>query len=216
MTPNAEKLAALYDFRNVLETALQAVFTANQVTAFTTQDFGKTKDDGKGNQVPVIDFQRARPRSEITFTEGPGRGQFRPLIVEGQETAVETSFSGTFTIHCITEAKIQIHAAYVVMVRYLMHTMVPRINGVDPMVYHRVHSFVKDASTSPTFEPENGVFQTQLRFEVDFSIQDDAWETIATPDVEPVPPPSTTTTIDDTDGNPLVDTDGNELVGIRS
>lgn len=177
--PSNEQLAAVYDFENVLEKALQALFTTAEIKSFTTQDFGALKDDGAGNQVPVIDFQNERPRVEILFTTGAGQGQFRPLIVGGVEVPVETSFKGRYQLDLITEAKIQIHSAYRTRIRGFMHTQLLGVNGTDPMTLHRIHRFQMDAGTSPTFHAAEGYLRTILQFDIDFSIQDSAWATLA-------------------------------------
>lgn len=216
MNVSAEQIAAVYDFESVLERTLQTLFNNELITSFTCQDFGAMKDDGKGNQVPVIDFQKDRPRVEILFTAGAGQGQFRPLTVDGVEVPVETSFKGQYRLDIVTAADIKIHAAYRTLIRYLLHTQLLSVNGVDPMTLHRIHRFQMDAGTSPTYKPDEGTLRTILTFDIDFSIQDDAWLTVvppvpAEPDITPVP--VETRTIDDTDGNPLVDTEGNELTG---
>lgn len=177
--PSDQQLADVYDFENVLETALQALFNAAEIKSFTTQDFGKTKDNGQGTQVPVIDFQKDRPRVEILFTVGAGQGQFRPLLVGGAEVPVETSFKGQYRLDIITSAEMAIHAAYRTRLRAFLHTQLLGVNGTDPMTLHRIHRFQQDGGTSPTFKPEEGVLRTILIFNIDFSIQDEAWATLA-------------------------------------
>lgn len=179
MNPTPEQIAVVYDFENVLESGLKTLFETVQIKAFTTQDFGATKDDGNGNQVPVIDFKKDRPRAEIGFVTGAGQGQFRPIIVDGTEVPVETSFKGRYTLDIFTAPDIKIHSAYRTYIRYFMHTKLIGLNGVAPMTLHKIQNFQRDSGTSPIFKSEDGYMRSTLVFDIDFSIQDEAWETIA-------------------------------------
>ncbi len=170
-----EQYAAVYDFESVLERGLQALLTALNIKSFTTQDFGRNNADG----TPVIDFQKDRPRVEILFTTSAGQGQFRPLLVDGIEVPVETSFKGQYRLDIITAPAMSIHAAYRTMIRAVMHTQLLGVNGTDPMTFHRIQRFYQDAGTSPTIKADEGYMRTILSFEIDFSIQNEAWETIA-------------------------------------
>jgi hypothetical protein len=172
--PSDEQIAAVYDFENVLEAGLQALFDSLKIKSFTTQDFGAENADG----TPKIDFQKERPRVEISFTVGPGQGQFRPLVVDGVEVPVETSFKGSYTLDVITGVDIAIHAAYRTQIRYQMHARLLSVNGTPPMTLHQIQRFQRDAGTSPTFKSEEGYLRSILKFDIDFSIQDDAWATL--------------------------------------
>ena len=41
--------------------------------------------------------------------------------------------------------------------------------------YHRVQNFIMDAGTSPLYEPETGVYKTDMSFNLHVSVQNDAW-----------------------------------------
>jgi len=174
--PDAEAIALVYDLEAVCENALKAVFAANQIQAFTTQDIGVVGADGN----PVIDFQKARPRVEIMFVPGAGQGRFREMIVDGIRTPVETCWKGQFKLDLITDARINIHAAFRTFTRFLMQTMVWRINGTAPMEIHKIQRFPRDGGTSPVMKPQDGYLQTTMLYDVDLSVQDNAWAALET------------------------------------
>lgn len=69
-----------------------------------------------------------------------------------------------------------------------MHTQLIGVNGMDPMTLHRIQRFQQDGGTSPTFKGEDGYLRTILSFNIDFSIQDEAWPIPAeVPNIVPVP-----------------------------
>jgi len=210
----AEQIAQLYDFSGIFEVALKGLFTARQVKAFTTQAVSSTGDPAADQELidqgfEIIDFQRDRPRIEIMFTPGAGREQFRPLrISEVREIPVETSWSGQYKLDVITLADIRVHREFVTAVRFILHTQLYTLNA-DYLPRHRIQVDYKDAGSSPAMECDKGSFQTIMLFDLDFSIQDDAWP-VLNPDTPP--PPPLTDRLVDTDGNPIVDTDGNRIV----
>jgi hypothetical protein len=183
MNPSAEQIAALFDFPGIMEPALKGLFTLREIKAFTTQAVPSTGDAAAdqvltGQGFDIIDFQRDRPRVEIMFTPGAGQGQFRPLqITDDTAVPVETSWSGQFKLEVITAPDVRIHRAFVTAVRFIMHTQLYTLNG-NFLDKHRIQVDVKDGGTSPMMHADEGAFQTTQLFDLDFSIQDDAWATL--------------------------------------
>jgi hypothetical protein len=62
-------------------------------------------------------------------------------------------------------------------VRFIMHTQLYTLNG-NFLDKHRIQVDVKDGGTSPMMHADEGAFQTTQLFDLDFSIQDDAWATL--------------------------------------
>jgi hypothetical protein len=218
MNPSAEQLAAVYDFQGVMEVALKSLFTAREVKAFTSQFIVSTGNDAEDEALieqgyEILDFQRDRPRVEITFTPGAGQDQFAAKIIAGVEMPVETSWSGQFKVDVITAPDIRVHKAFVIAVRFLLHTQLQSINGSEYLPLHRIQPFAMDAGTSPQMKTDQGDFQTTLLFDIQFSIQDDAWDLLAAGDAPPPPVPAGNA-IEDTGGNPFEDTGGNQILGI--
>ena len=185
--PDNDAIKAVYDFEFVMETALAALFTANEIKAFTTQwvqKTGKAETDAamEAAGYSLLDFQLDRPRVEISFTPGAGAGQFANKTIAGVEMPVETSWSGQFKVDLVNAPESRLHASFRTMVRYLLHTQLLSVtNGDSPnaLTLHKIQEFAKDEGTTPAMKGEDGAFVTTILFGVDFSIQDYAWDTLA-------------------------------------
>lgn len=180
--PTPQQLAAVYDFEAVFENALKAVLTAAEVKAFTSQLIPSTGDAAEDATLAaqgfeILDFQKDRPRVEIFFTPGAGMGQLIQHPETGAET--ETAWKGGYALRLITAADMRIHRAFRTLVRYQCHRLRGVVNGVAPMTLHCLQ-FLRDAGTSPTIKSEDGLFESALQFEIDFSIQGNAWAQLAT------------------------------------
>lgn len=153
----------IYGFERVFETSLKSVFDTAQIKCFTTQD--------------TFDFQKDRPRVEVMFTPGAGQKQ-RPYLPAIQEER-EVAFKGQYRLDLITAAAVAVHNDFRTKIRSLVHGLPARINSVEPMQYHKLQ-FINDAGTTPTLKPEDGYYLTVMIYDVDFSIQADAWALLAT------------------------------------
>lgn len=181
--PSPEQIAAVYNFEAIFEKALQAVFLSADIKSYTSQFVARTGDSLIDNAAvaagfQLLDFQKDRPRVEIFFTPGAGQGLWRELGVAGATTPVECAWAGQYRLEIVTAADIRVHSAFVVAVRFVMQTLQCRLNN-SGLTFHAIAPFYKDGGTSPTIKAESGSFQTTMMFEINFSIQDDAWETIA-------------------------------------
>lgn len=187
MNPTAEQIASIYDFQGILELALKTLFTLREVKAFTSQMTPSTGDPAADQALidegwDILDFQKDRPRVEIIFTPGAGQGQFRATTIAGLEkqVSIDTSFKGQFRLDVFTLPDIAVHKAFVTAVRFIMHTQLLTLNGTT-LLRHRIQPDLMDAGTTPITKAEQGTFSTTLLFDVDFSIQDDAWEQLNQP-----------------------------------
>jgi len=177
--PTTENIALIYDFERVMETSLKSLFTANNIKAFTSQMIARSGDKEQDAAAvkagyDLIDFQKDRPRAEIMFTPGAGQGRFVAKVIGDIEMPVETSWKGQFKIDLITAADIRIHAAFRTVVRFIMHTQLLSVNGTS-LLLHKIQTFYRDGGTSPVMKPEEGIFQTTMIFDLDFSLEDCAW-----------------------------------------
>ena len=182
--PDNDSIKAIYDFEAVMEMALVQLFKDNEIKAFTTQWIARTGDPAAdaANEAAgysLLDFQLDRPRVDIMFTPGAGAGQFTNKVIGGVEMPVETSWSGQFKIDLVTEPNAILHAAFRTLCRYIMHTQLLSVNG-NALLLHKIQDFPKDGGTNPVMKGEEGAFVTSIIFDVDFSIQDDAWDSLAT------------------------------------
>lgn len=189
--PDNAAIALVFDFEHIFEVAIKALFIANAIKAFTSQMTASTGNAAQDAALvaagwDIIDFQKDRPRVEITFTPGSGAQQWNNKTFTGSVTGynptgeipVETSWKGQIKLDLITPADMQIHTAYRNFVRFLMHTQLTTLNNTA-LTLHRIQSFYHDAGTTPVLKPETGLFQTSMLYDLDFSIQDDAWATLA-------------------------------------
>lgn len=165
----------LYDFERVLEKATRAVFVAVEIKAFTTYAVPKSGDSAIDDQLETYDLQKDKPRAEIMFTPGAGQGHFK--LVNSVER--ETCWKGQLRIDIVSEDDMRIHSALRVKVRALMHGFRELVNSVEPMQYHKVQ-FCADAGSTPALQIQEGELVTTMLFDIDFSVQDDAWALITT------------------------------------
>jgi hypothetical protein len=182
MNPTAEAIAAIYDFPRVFEVALKTLFTAREIKAFTSQMLESTGDEAADQELidagwEIIDFQKDRPRVEIFFVPGAGQEQYRATTIGEDEFPVETSWKGQYRLDVFTRDNIKVHSAFVTAIRFIMHAQLLSLNG-SALTLHKIQTFQKDSGTTPMEKPEEGIFQTSLLFDIDFSIQDDAWDTL--------------------------------------
>lgn len=158
--PDPANIAAIYDLEQALEKAIAAVYESNQIAAYTSQT--------------APELQKKRPRVEIVATIGAGQGQF---ITHPQYRGVEceTAWAVAFTIRAITAAGVEVHNAFRTQARYLAHTLRGVINDGAYMKNHYLNSCM-DSGTSPTYEPQQGDYQTDLTFTGGLSVQRNAWQ----------------------------------------
>lgn len=157
----------VYMFEFIFPEAIRAVMAAAEITSYT-------------NFVPP-EFQLERPRVEISFVAGAGQGRWHPTQLK------ESAWKGQLTLNVVTVADMSIHGRFVSEIRRLMHGPASDFNEVPPMAFHRFSPpvdsescscFIDSGSTS-VMKSEDGYYLTTLGFEVDFSIQDNAWELLA-------------------------------------
>lgn len=124
----------------------------------------------------VPDFQKERGRVEVIFVPGPGQGIWKMINGEPRERA----WKGQFVLHAITQIDQVQHGIYVGQLRTLMAKAGSLINGTDPMQFHKLQPFFMDAGTSAVLTSDDGYYMTTLNYNVDFSIQDNAWALLTT------------------------------------
>jgi len=152
----------IYAFEQIFEDAAKALFAAQAINAFTSQD--------------APDFQKDRPRVEITFTPGAGQGRFIQINGEHRETA----WKGQYLFRVVTDASAEVHNSFRSNVRAIVHGSLRSIAGTAPMIRHMLQPFYMDGGTSPSYSPQDGVYESQMTFDINFSVQADAWAALTT------------------------------------
>ncbi len=153
----------VYMFEFILPEAIRAVMSVAEITAYT-------------NFVPP-ELQLERPRVEISFVTGAGQGRYHPVQLK------ESAWKGQFTLQLITGADMAVHGRFVSEVRRLMHGPASSFNETAPMVNHNFRppvdsvscSCFMDQGSTPVMKSQDGYYQTNLVYETDFAIQDNAW-----------------------------------------
>ncbi len=142
----------IYDLEGVLEEALATVLRTFDLVISTPNS---------------TEFQKERPRIEITAQETGGAG--RPLPEVGKvHPAIgqlrETGWSMQVKLELITGVDLATHRALRAKLRNKMAKICIPLN--DAMPNHLVHS-CKNAGSAPIYKPEDGVYQSTHIYNLD-------------------------------------------------
>lgn len=157
----------LYDFESNIPDMIAAAFTAAglQATTLTTPP----------------DFQKPRPRSELTFRLGPAVTPARIMIISGWGRVI-AAYTGDLDITSITdpsESGKQTHAGYRAAVRELMELDRLR-TAVNLTSFPYKLDFATPAGGTITVKTEDGYEISRLTYRLEFSIKQDAFTQLAT------------------------------------
>jgi len=186
MTP----LQLIYDFETPVEMAFAIAFAAEQIKIYTPSNEGfatdawRTANPALAPQILAVDFQQDRPRIELAFRAGTAAGRNFP------SSPARTPLGGwdhdlargsLIGIKVITKVNIIEHRQFLAQVRGLMATILRTINGDETiadaiagqqLVYHRLAE-VMEAGASPVYTPEEGVYQTDLQYAAQLTLEAD-------------------------------------------
>jgi len=156
-----------YDFETAIPAGFKKLFTAEDVSnVFIPNDGPK--------------FQNVRPRIELFFSCGPETGHCRPILPHYRADAFTGSI-GLTVISNVRPAEVGTaeHSDHVATVRDLMAraTSLFKINRTadDLMLPYHAIDAVTAAGSTPHYESQDGYYQTDLNYEIRFSIRPDAW-----------------------------------------
>jgi hypothetical protein len=166
--PTDAAIQAIFDFEGVISAAVATVFRSNGFDA--------------GNALTILSdpaFQKKRPRLEIFFSE---HGQVVPqrMAVQPDGTEIPAAYKGTLEIHAITApnaAGKQVHSLYRSKVRYFCGKLRSQVNGTA-LTKHKIQSIVA-TDTQINLKTADGYEGSIFTFDVAFSVQSDAWGTLA-------------------------------------
>lgn len=170
-------IASIYDFERIFETAFAAVMASYSLTAATPDT--------------IASFQEKRPRVEIVVKAGQaidrGNGGAMKFLQNYSDASfppitllAHAAYSGTAAFTVVTNSKESdkaMHAQYRSAIRFLLDTIQPRINGAGTpggLVNHCLQ-FTRPTNTSLIFADKEGFWRSSLEYEIQFSIQDNAW-----------------------------------------
>lgn len=156
-----EDIQAVYDFENAFNTAISTVLSDAETGGVTV----RIPSDKRN-------FQQVRPRVEVAFKAGSanpkGSGGQR-ILVGG--IARDVAYKGSFAIIAIAssqEQSQQVIAQYLCKMRYLMPLFPSLCNG-KLLLNHNIN-FITETGTVPTYKPEEGIWESGITFDIDFSI----------------------------------------------
>jgi len=154
----------IYDFEGIIEPAACSVLTTASLVAVHSASEPK--------------FQNAIPRVEVTVMVGAGAQRFSAIDGTAASSR-ETAWQAQLRLDLITPAAISVHRAYRATLRKSMATLPALINNAEGMTRHKIQRIV-DAGSTPHFSPQDGVFQTTLLYDLQFSVQANAWPDLDT------------------------------------
>ncbi len=154
----------IYNFEVLLPHAVKTVLEGLDLKCYTIED--------------AIDFQKIRPRVEITYRHmGEASPQRRAKLPDG---SLRTScFRGELKIHAITDADEQgklAHSKYRATVRNGLAALQEEVNGTQ-LTLHKIQ-FIQIGNEETGVRSADGYQQTTFPFTLDVSIQQDAWDQV--------------------------------------
>lgn len=168
----------IYDYFTPIEDAIAAVFKAAEIDCFTAlgeQPLGDGEAEGD------VEDKRPRPRVEIVLHPGAAMGRLRAMA--GKNTSSghlrEYARRSNLDFRLITKADIREHRAYVAHIQYLCDTLADAVNETRLLTNHRIAA-IRMTGGEAGYRPQDGVIETVLTAEVDFSVQHYAFEAIET------------------------------------
>lgn len=154
----------LYNFEEIVPKAVKVILEGLDIKCYILSD--------------PIEFQKVRPRVDITFTiHGESTPKRLAKLPDG--TFRTSCFRGLLKLHAITdtdEAGKIVHSRYRAFVRHGIAALQAQINGTD-LRLHKVQ-WVQSGNEETGVRSADGYQQTTWPFTLDVSIQQDAWEDI--------------------------------------
>lgn len=148
----------IYNIEGVLEEAFAAVLRARALTVSIVADEAK--------------FQKVRPRAELVamlqggqnrpYAEGEPQ---RPNVGHLREQAYRVQLKADVIADTLENARI-----YICTIRRRFDKIADEIT----LTRHYIHS-CRNAGSTPAHKPEDGYYRSTMLFDLDVSIQQDAW-----------------------------------------
>jgi Ca2+-dependent lipid-binding protein len=149
----------------VIPEAVKTILVAAGLTAITLND--------------DPEFQKRRPRVEITYRQIGETTPKRVAIMSDGKTKRTSAFRGELKLHAITDAdapgKLK-HSTYRAQVRNALATLEQQLNG-GILTEHSIN-FITTGNEQTGVRNQDGFEQTTWPFVLDVSIQKDAWDTL--------------------------------------
>lgn len=152
----------IYDFESIISRAVKTALEEFDLFVLTIES--------------DPEFQKARPRCEVTYRH-LGEASPKRLAVLEDGTQRTSCFRGELRIHAITDADVQgkiVHSSYRALVRAAIGGLQDRVNG-EILLLHKIQ-YVVTGNEETGIRTQDGYQQTTFPFTLDISIQKDAWE----------------------------------------
>ena len=165
--PTQQNLLAVFDFETIIAGAFADILNGLGIAAATPETVNK--------------LQKPRPRIECIFKVSAGRKQFTTENGNVRETA----WGGALRLQIITDASEdnkKMHRLLLATLRYLNPLLPALLNrtALPNHVINNVRTPPLDAGTSLTIQTAEGYWATLVDWEMDFSINANAWALLTT------------------------------------
>jgi len=169
----------IYDYFTPIEEAIAARFTAANLTCYTALGLELLSAESTTSATGEQEFQKARPRVELVLQPGAAKGMLRAQA--DRKTTFghmrEKARMASLQMRIITAPQVVAHRAFVAQVLFLCDTLAADVNNTKSLTNHNLQS-VRCSGGSVGYKPEDGDFETTLNFDVEFSVQEYAWDAL--------------------------------------
>lgn len=149
--------AQIYEFEIAIPRIVQTVFEAGDIIAWTAADD------------PAL--QRERPRVELVFQVGPATDHLQTVTLDTVTGClVHDSYTGVLMISAYTKADYAEHIAYLAKIR----AVASRLIYMETLDFHEIYA-VTPAGTTAAIQPEEGVYEARLQYNLGFCVKHDQW-----------------------------------------
>jgi len=189
-------LQSIYDFETPVEKAFAIAFGANEISIYTPSNDGFATDEWALENpqlatrvLSALEIQKQRPRIELVAVTGnammrnyPAATSFQPIGGYAHDMGRQLSVM----IKVVSNLGILEHREFVAQVRGQMATILRTINGDETqddaidgqqLTLHRIPQ-LEEAGASSTYKAEDGVFNTDLSYTGQITIQQSAIESL--------------------------------------
>ncbi len=162
-TPQAPNFAAVYRI-DTIETAIQTLAQAAQLTWFTSKD--------RANQI-----QSARPRVDAILLRQNPFGSPPSYIYDAQNQRRVRGWQASFILTLVTDPNYDTHWAWRSAVLNFMATLDTVLGDFQNLILLPYHSIARcvDQNNTSEITPQKGYFESKLEYLMVFNVYPGAW-----------------------------------------
>lgn len=150
----------IYDLEGVVEEAVKAVIETHSLSVFTPQT--------------TADFQKVRPRVELSALVQGGAGQLHCEIGAGDQRAApghmrECAWRMQLKVEAVASTFVELRT-----IRAKLRNIFSKIAEGITLTRHYLQS-CRDAGSIPAYKGDDGQFRAAQLYDIDLSVQSDSW-----------------------------------------